>query len=1120
MATLYWVGGTGYWSDVANWSLSSGGGTATTSNPATVTSIANNIIGRGTSYVNLVTASTNSGNVALPIPFNVTFLGTTYTTGQVFVGSNSFITFGGGSSGVPTSPVTPAFPKIMITAADNSYQFVSYEILGTSPNRTFRVRFEGTNGVTGVVNSPTMVWEATFYEANPAQIDIQIGANNQGNTLGLSGVYSAAAALIPFTTNANVGYRVTTVAPGATIILPTSVDDVVFDTNSSGGAAYTVTLDASTNRTVTISATAGAPITLAGIGTWNIYGSMLFPAANIVRTWTGALNFLATTVGYLVTPNGTTFTQNITFNGAGGWTLGSALTTTGTLTFTAGTFATGNFAISAASISSNNTNVRSISLGSSVITLSSGGAAWTFTTITNLTFNAGTSQIDLNGQSITFNGGGLTYATVNFNQAAALSTHILNGINTFANLSFDIFTGIGTNVVQFGADQTVTGTLTATGAAANRILFLSSTVVGTVRTITVAAHSAFSYVNFRDITAQGAVIPWSGTRLGNLGNNTNITFDAPKTVYWSLLAGGAWSAVAWATTSGGVPNAANQPTPQDTVIFDNAGLTTGNTISLDTNYQIGNISFGLRNTAMTFAAGANTVTAIGNITLSSAVTYTGTGAWTLYTNAGTQTITSNGGIPSWPITINPINNGIVQLADALTMSNALTFTTGTLNLNNNNLTVRTFSSSNANTRTLAVGTAQINLSGTNATIWNMGTITGLTITGTLIINATTSGTAGQTRTITLGALTGLLAPSVNISAGVDTVSVSGNVNNLVFTAFTGGISLGAGGTMNIYGNLTLSAGVGAVSGNSTLTFIGTSGSNTLTTAGRTINGNITFNGLGSTWTLVDALSMGSGNTLILTAGSLVANNQNVSTGSFSSTGAAARSLSMGNGTWNIAGSWTLSGTNLTFNSGLSTINMSSDTAKNFAGFNQTYYNVVQTGLGNITLTGNNVFNSLSNTDQPSNITFTGGSVNTFTNFTVSGNALDPIGLLSSNTTNFTLVKAGGGTVQVSGLSINYSTASPLSTWYATGSFDLGNNIGWNFVYPTLVSRLTSTGTYLLNVNGFIKFDEVTRTGIHLTPTAFYASQFDEVTDIPVAMRQLSTGVVQVAGYFDETQGLT
>ena len=69
------------------------------------------------------------------------------------------------------------------------------------------------------------------------------------------------------------------------------------------------------------------------------------------------------------------------------------------------------------------------------------------------------------------------------------------------------------------------------------------------------------------VAAGSVATPWTGTRLGDGLNNNNITFDAPKTVYWNLAGTQNWSATGWATTNNGAPAANNFPLPQDTATF-------------------------------------------------------------------------------------------------------------------------------------------------------------------------------------------------------------------------------------------------------------------------------------------------------------------------------------------------------------------------------------------------------------------------------------------------------------------------------------------------------------------------------------------------------------------------
>ena len=61
-------------------------------------------------------------------------------------------------------------------------------------------------------------------------------------------------------------------------------------------------------------------------------------------------------------------------------------------------------------------------------------------------------------------------------------------------------------------------------------------------------------------------------------------------------------------------------------------------------------------------------------------------------------------------------------------------------------------------------------------------------------------------------------------------------------------------------------------------------------------------------------------------------------------------------------------------------------------------------------------------------------------------------------------------------------------------------------------QLTNTGT----VRGTsLILDEITTSTIRMSPTSFYAVQFDEVTHPGVAMRYTSSGTVQINGIFDE-----
>lgn len=707
---------------------------------------------------------------------------------------------------------------------------------------------------------------------------------------------------------------------------PTSADNVIFDANSNvGTGAFTVTVTGTSAAPAVCNdfSTGGAGGALDGVMTLSMgataqldcYGSLTLPATNL--TWSptsgAALNFKATTTGKTLTTNGVSLVATtVAFDGVGGaWTLGSALTTTSTITVTNGTFSTSasNYALTITALLSSNSNTRTITLNASTVTLSLSGTCVNFGTSTNLTFNANTSTITCSGASPTFTGGGLTYYNVTFSSAASGTTTI-TGVNTFNNLTQTSRSATGYRIINFGADQTVSGTLTL-GAAntAIRRIRVSSDVFTTRRTITLNGTLAtLADVDFRDIGVAGTVAtPWTGTRLGDALNNNNITFDAPKTVYWNLAGTQNWSATGWATTNNGTPAVNNFPLVQDTATFTEAG--SAGTITIDQAWQIGTIQMAdgvsNRTTAFTLATGTQTPSLYGNVTLFSNLILTGTGALNFLKQGATAVITSAGISFTQPLILNA-PSGTFQLADNLTNTGtAFTLGAGTLDLSSGNrtLTCVTFASSNSNTRSISFGTGNITVTGNAATIFTTATATGFTVTGTPVVNATYSGSTG-TRGISFGNAGEANAISVNVTAGTDQVNLvttGGSFKNIDFTGFSG--TMAFSNSINIFGNFTLSTGMTVSSGTQTPSFAATSGTQQITTNGKTIDYNLSVNAPGATVQLQDNLTIGSTKTLTLAVGTLdlSSGNRTLSTGIFSSSNSNTRAILFGTGQITVTG---------------------------------------------------------------------------------------------------------------------------------------------------------------------------------------------------------------------------
>jgi len=512
-------------------------------------------------------------------------------------------------------------------------------------------------------------------------------------------------------------------ASGASV--PTSADDVIFN-NLSNATLYTVTLlTAPLCASVTVGAPASGAVTIAGSAAWSIYGSMTLAATNVTWTTTSAITFAATTTGFTITTNGVSLANVITFNGAGGgWTLGSALTTTGVFTVTQGAFATANFNLTTGAFSSTGALTRSLTLGSSAISCTS----WSALAATNLTVNAGTSTITLTAAAGNFLGGGLTYYNV---VKGSNSFAIGDGGNTFNSLTNTTVTAGGTFACSFAGNNTI-GTLTINGASsANGRASIQGTSPGTQVTLTVASFVTNGYVDFRDINFQGAASPLTVATGGNCGNNTNITLATPKTAYWSLAAGGSWhTSTCWALTSGGTPALANYPLPQDMAIIENAGLNSGANINFGS-ASMGTLNASTRTLPMTFSGTGQSPVIYGDFTLSSAITSL-SGNFTFSGYNKTQTITSAG------VTFN-VNSAIainnlsttVTLADAFILEATKTFTLllGTFNLNAKTASMGLFSSTGSGVRSIAfnggtmtVAGATFTASGTNLTTSGSGTI--------------------------------------------------------------------------------------------------------------------------------------------------------------------------------------------------------------------------------------------------------------------------------------------------------------------------------------------------------------------------------------------------------------
>lgn len=805
---------------------------------------------------------------------------------------------------------------------------------------------------------------------------------------------------------------------GATV--PTSTDNVIFNASSDSGAGFTVTVNATFTCADFDNSAVDQIMTLAGSSAFDCYGSLTLKS-NTVRTYTGVVTFRATSTGKTITTNGVTLTSNnIAFNGAGGgWTLGSALTTGGEIRVTQGSFSSAGYGITSASFASDGSSTRTVNLASSAV-VCSGGNGWVVSS-TGITFTAPAS-ITLSATSGTtpFTGAGLTYNTL----TASGVNLAMSGANTFATL---IVAPSGSAIFAptFSANQTVTTQLTLTGkdAGPNRMVVRSS-APGTQLTITCNGTATFSNTDFQSIVIAGSAAPASGTSLGDGGNNSGITFTSPKTVYAVGTTGWNWNGNNFATSSNGSPSLANFPLPQDTVIIDNSSVNTSATITATAGLLYPAIDCSARSNAMTLNLTGFGIT--GPLTVNSAVTLSGL----TFSLAANQNFNQNSATISGVVVVN--NPGTtLTLTGNLTTSSTITYNYGSLALGSYTLTATTFTATQTTTRTLNFGTGKISLTGNNTTIFTYN-LTNLTVSGSRTVESTYSGATG-TRTVSSTGITEAGSLDFNFTAGTDAVSIS-SCRSLVLTGFAGTL---ANGGRTLYGNLTIPAGVTVTAGINATTFGATSGTQTITTNGVTLDFPITFNGAGGTFALSGALTQGSTRRTTLTNGTLDLATYTYTVGDFA-TATGTKNITFNGGSIIVpaAGSTAFNNaqpTNFTTTagSGAGTISLTSASAKTFVSGGSTFNaKLNQGGAGALTLTGSCTLTDISNTTQPASVLFTAGTTTTFTTgFSLSGTSGNLITIGSVTAANHTLSKASG-VVDVSYCSISRSTATGGASWRA------------------------------------------------------------------------------------------
>lgn len=294
------------------------------------------------------------------------------------------------------------------------------------------------------------------------------------------------------------------------------------------------------------------------------------------------------------------------------------------------------------------------------------------------------------------------------------------------------------------------------------------------------------------------------------------------------------------------------------------------------------------------------------------------------------------------------------------------------------------------------------------------------------------------------------------AAGTVTIGIF-NTGTINMSARTSAMTFNLNGTNNlsIYGDLVTGSGI-TYTGTGTFTFIGRSPQQ-ITTAGKTITQVVVISSVGSSVTLLDALTMSDATSaaLALRNGTFNLNGYNVTltSGSFNGDGGLARTLAFGTSVFSVGGSYdTSTSTNLTV-TGSGTIRLTSSSQKSFSSGSANYSGITidQAGSGLLIISNAGTLGNISNSYASTGATSIRFDANqTLGSFTASGQAGRVLTITSSG--NRTLTKTSG-IVSVDYISIQNSTATGGATWYAgANSTNVGNNNGWIFTAPPSVGN--------------------------------------------------------------------
>ncbi len=405
---------------------------------------------------------------------------------------------------------------------------------------------------------------------------------------------------------------------GAALQAPSPDDNAIFDANSFLSPPYQVEVDlpTATCKTMKWAGVSNNPtfISSSPNNQLLIHGELkLEVSANMLWDFDGTVWFQATQDAD-ITSAGQVFKNNIYFNEptlTRSWSLQDDLICDKYIVLEQGFLKTNGHTVKALGFHSANSNPRRLELSTSLFTLTGSltvnfsQAPW-YVLATNLSFDAGGSQLEFHGENAYMYASGQAYNNVHFVHDKGWGT--IRGVNSFAELkmsghgrflddnSYDVLTLQTGRIYTLEANKTQSvHNLVADGdCALGRITFQSSIKGQEAMLEALTAAFTLHHVILQDIKATGAT-PFVAKFSYDMGNNTNWQFVSPGTEHTYLWIGGQnggnlvdklwsnpanWFNLSLGTTDGCLPG------PCSKLTFDNQSFLNNNELIVDVAYAL------------------------------------------------------------------------------------------------------------------------------------------------------------------------------------------------------------------------------------------------------------------------------------------------------------------------------------------------------------------------------------------------------------------------------------------------------------------------------------------------------------------------------------------------------